>query len=182
MASVCPDDGRLSPDYSFRPVADGQPKTALIFISRSQTSRHGVFRSLHQAIGRQRRPVADAGAEVTGFFRIHREKDEIRQRRLVQYLTREARVARQHGELATLTAKMATLSGILATLERRIGNPAAQACHGSNLIAPLRIREPMSMDEPGRRRLPVHSRPLLGRVRSPALPPRPFESAASVQR
>ena len=64
-------------------------KTALIFMSKSRMSRHRISRSLPKTTGRRRRLVAYAGAKVTGSYRIQREKDEIRQQRLVQYLTRE---------------------------------------------------------------------------------------------
>ena len=83
----------LDPDTSVR-MGYGQPKTALIFMSKSRMSRHRVSRSLPQTIGRRRRSVAYAGAKVTGSFLNQREKDEIRQQRLVQYLTWAARVAK----------------------------------------------------------------------------------------
>ena len=82
----------LGPDASVR-VGNGQPKTALIFMSRSRMSRHRVSRSLPQTIGEQRRSAAAADAKVTDSFRIQREKDEIREQRRVQYLTQGGDVA-----------------------------------------------------------------------------------------
>src|SRR5271165_1915008 len=97
MASSVPRGRQLGPDTSVR-VENGQPKTAPIFMSKSRMSRHRVSRSLPKTIGRRRRSVAYAGAKVTGSYRIQREKDEIRQQRLVQYLTREWDVANRQSE------------------------------------------------------------------------------------
>ena len=75
MAIVCPEDGRWT---RILPSGwrDGQPKTALIFMSKSRMSRHRVSRSLPQTIGQQRRSVAyaDARSQIPSEFRERKTK------------------------------------------------------------------------------------------------------------
>jgi len=49
MATVCPEDGRWARIFPSG-WKHGEPKTALVFISRSRTSRHRVFRSLKRSV------------------------------------------------------------------------------------------------------------------------------------
>src|SRR5208282_4919127 len=86
MAIVCPEDGRCA-----RILPSGWDTV-------NQRLRSSSCRKFGQAVivypvlsrrslARQRRSVAYAGAKVTECCRNQREKDEIRQQRLVPYLT-----------------------------------------------------------------------------------------------
>ena len=87
----------LGPDTSVRVEIRSTKDCAHLHVE-NRMSRHRVSRSLTADDWPRRRSVAYAGAKVTGSFRIQREKDEIRQQRLVQYLTRERDVANRQSE------------------------------------------------------------------------------------
>src|SRR5271170_2284641 len=109
LAIVCPEDGRWT-----RILPSGWD-TVNQRLRSSSCRKFGraviVYPVLsRRSLARQRRSAAYAGAKGTECCRNQREKDEIRQERLVQYLTRAAKVAKALRKLATLGQKLATLS------------------------------------------------------------------------
>jgi len=116
MASVCPGGWPLNPDSYVRMGRRSTKDCAHLHVGKSdEPSPYIPFSHRRRLAGRS---AAYAGAKVTVSLRIHREKDEIRQQRLVQYLTRVGRVAKLRWEMATLAPKM-------ATLRLDFGNPGA---------------------------------------------------------
>ena len=83
----CAQRTAVGPGY-FRPGGDTVNQDCAHLHVEKSDEPSPVSRSLPRTIGR-RALAAYAGAKVTGSFRNQREKDEIRQQRLVQYLTRE---------------------------------------------------------------------------------------------
>jgi len=120
MASVCPGGWPLRTG-SLRPGGERSTKDCAHLHRKSDEPSPCIpFSRRGRLAGRS---AAYADAKVTVSFRIQREKDEIRQQRLVPYLTRAGKVAKPLGKLATLASKMATLRGDLVNPEGRRWQP-----------------------------------------------------------